>query len=60
MNEEQILLGELKEFKRQTLGEIRELRSDVKTLMSFKWKVIGVSGMLSFLATLAVELIRHA
>lgn len=54
-----ILLGELKEFKRQTVFELQEIRKDVKTLMAFKWKVIGTAGAVSLLATLVLDYFRH-
>lgn len=41
MSDTEMVLGELKEFKRATLVEIAELRREVRELMSWKWKALG-------------------
>lgn len=55
---EKILLGELREFKRQTIKELQELKRDVRSLNRFHWKLIGASGAASFFATLLIEVIK--
>lgn len=54
-----ILLGELKEFRRYMTSELAELKKEVRSLSSLKWKLLGASGTVAFLASLLVELIRH-
>lgn len=54
-----ILLGELKAFREQMTAEVHEIRRDVRSLMNFKWKIIGVSAAASFMVTIILELARH-
>lgn len=42
MNDTERVIGELKEFKRATLEELKSLRTEVKTLSEFRWKAAGV------------------
>lgn len=58
MNTRDLLLGELKQFKRQTISELKEIKRDVQSLMTFRWKLIGASAVASFLATLVIEFLR--
>jgi hypothetical protein len=39
------------------LYEIREIKQDVKSLLSFKWQLIGGSMVLSCLSSFAINLI---
>lgn len=41
MNDTDRILGELKEFKRNTLYELKELRKEMKSLSNFRWKITG-------------------
>ena len=42
MKDVDLILGELKEFKRATLKELEQIKKDVHTLSIFKWKVTGI------------------
>ncbi len=53
-----ILLGELREFKRQTISELQEIKKDVKAQGYFKAKVTGAAMFASFLGTLIIDFIR--
>lgn len=59
MKNTNLLLGELKQFRSQTVTELKELKRDVKSLMAFRWRLVGAAGAASFLATLVVEFLRH-
>jgi hypothetical protein len=56
---DKLLLGELREFKRVMVEEMKEIKRDVKSLMHFRWKVIGIASLASFLATAIIEFLRH-
>lgn len=51
-------VGEIKTQVRYMTQELSEIKSDVKSLLSFKWKILGFAGFAAFLATLIVELAR--
>lgn len=51
-------LGILMEQGRWMTKELEGLRTDVKDLQSFKWKILGFSSCAAFLATLLVELFK--
>lgn len=46
------VLGELEEFKRASILELHEIKSQIKELSVFKWKVAG--GMAAFMAAVEV------
>lgn len=58
MSRQDLLLGELREFKNHALAEIRELRSEVKDLNKFRWRLMGLSGFATLVSTLIVHIIR--
>ena len=41
MNDTDRVLGELKEFKRRTIEELRDLRGEVRQIAHWRWKVTG-------------------
>lgn len=58
-----VLMGELKEFKRETIEKLQGIRRDVRALSKFKRKVTAwatfASTVASFLATVIVEKLRN-
>ena len=58
MDNRDLLLGELREFKSQTQSDLKEIKEDIRSLNIFKWKIAGISGFMAFMATLIVEFIR--
>lgn len=63
MADDRLLLGQLKQFMTTTTQDIHEIKTDVRVLMAFRWKILGVVSLSSFLASaivaLAFELLRH-
>lgn len=55
MNDE--FFGEMKEFKRVVLEDLREIKKDVKLLNNFKWRVASGAAVLCFLLTIAIQVI---
>ena len=55
MNE---FIGELREFKRATLEELKEIKKDIRSLNGFKWRVAGGSALLVLILTIAAQLIE--
>ena len=53
-----LLLGELKEFKSQTLYELKGIKRDIHKLNSFRLKMVGMAGLMAFLATLIAGMIK--
>ena len=51
-------LATLTESSRRIAQEIHELRMDVKSLVRFKWQVIGFSICAAFIATTLAEFAR--
>lgn len=51
-------LGRLEEHAVMTKSRLEQIESKIDSLQSFKWKVIGISTVLSFLFTLAVDLLH--
>lgn len=51
-------VGEIKQQVRYMTQELSEIKSDVKALLAFKWKILGFAGFAAFIATLLVELAR--
>jgi hypothetical protein len=51
-------VGEIKQQVRYMTQDIHEIKSDVKALLSFKWRIMGFAGLAAFLATIIVELAR--
>lgn len=50
------LLGELREFKRATLIELIEIKRSCTSLHAFRYKVIGMAMLGSFLVTTATAI----
>lgn len=46
------IIGELKEFKRATLSELREIKGDIKSLKKFRWMSAGRNALAIFLISL--------
>lgn len=59
MNDTERVIGKLEEFKEWAKAELTEIKSDVKALNQFKWRVAGGAAMLSIVLTALVE-IFHA
>lgn len=63
MNHHDLILGELREFKRNTLKWQTAVNKKLDTFHGFRMKLIGMATLASFTATLivtvAVELLRH-
>ncbi len=51
-------IGEIREFKRNVEGDLKEIKKDVKTLNNFKWRVAGGSALLVLFLTIAVQVIE--
>lgn len=58
MNDADRILGELKEFKRSTIEELKEIREELKGLSQFRWKVAGSLSVLFAMAEL-IHVIVH-
>ncbi len=58
MGTNDVLLGELREFKRASLKRLDELEQKIDSLAKFKAKLLGGAALAALLATLAAELIR--
>lgn len=54
----EMLLGELKAFRDQTQRDLAEIKSDIKSLQQFKWRVAGGAAVLSIIMTAVIEFIR--
>lgn len=54
-NDTQREIGSLTEFKDWAKGEFREVNRKLDSVIAFKWRVIGSSGLFSFLVVIAVE-----
>ena len=54
MSDTDRVIGELKEFKRATLAELKDLRREVRSLTHFKWRFAGM--MASLMG--AIEVVR--
>lgn len=50
--------GELREFKRSVLSELQEVKSGIKALKQFKWRVAGGAGVLVTILTAVAEAIK--
>lgn len=42
-------IGEIREFKRIVLGELSEIKKDIKSLNEFKWKILGIASLVGML-----------
>lgn len=51
-------VGEIKQQVRFVTQEIHEIKSDVKELLSFKWRLVGFASFTAFMATMLAELVR--
>jgi hypothetical protein len=52
------LIGELREFKRATLEELREIKRDIKALNEFRWKLTGKQTVILLVFNLAMTAIE--
>ena len=53
-----MLLGELKEFKRQTIEKLDSLDKKVEKLWVWRWKIAGMATAASAIIALVVEVLR--
>jgi hypothetical protein len=51
-------MGEVKAQLRYHTQELHEIKSDVKALLQFKWRIAGFAAFAAFIATMAVEIVR--
>lgn len=58
MNDTDRIIGELKEFKRVTIEEIKALKEDVKALSQWRWRVAGGLTVVIALAELVNVVIK--
>lgn len=59
MNDTERVIGKLEEFKEWVMRDLHEIKSDVKALNQFKWRVAGGAAVLSVLLTVVIE-VFHA
>lgn len=59
MNDTERVIGKLEEFRDWAKDELAEIKADIKSLQSFKWRVAGGAGVLAVLLTILVE-VFHA
>lgn len=57
MNNESLLLGELREFKRASLARFDAIEKKVDTFQEFRMKLIGMSAIMSFLTSILITVI---
>lgn len=59
MNE---FIGEFREFKERTLEDLKDIKGDIKSLLIFKWKMVGGMAVLSVIVsgvtTIVIELLN--
>jgi len=53
-----LILGELKEFKRATLSDLSQIKKEIRALNQFKWRVAGGAAVLSVLLVIAIEAVH--
>jgi len=58
MNDLNREVGEIKQQVRYVSQEVSEIKSDVKSLLTFKWRILGFAACAAFIATLIVEIAR--
>lgn len=58
MRDSERIIGELAEFKRATLEELRDIKKDLRGLQRFKWRVAGGAATLSMLLTAIAEFLH--
>ncbi len=51
-------VGEIKAQVRYITQNVIEIKSDVKELLSFKWRLVGFASFTAFMATMLAELLR--
>jgi hypothetical protein len=52
-------VGEIKAQVRHLTQDVHEIKTDVKALLAFKWRLMGFASFAAFLSTMIVELIRR-
>jgi hypothetical protein len=53
-------VGEVKAQVRYLAQDVHEIKADVKSLLQFKFRVIGFASLAAFLATMVAELMRKS
>ncbi len=51
------VIGRLEEFKKYAEKEFHEIKSDIKLLNQFKWRIAGGAGVLSVVISLMVTIV---
>lgn len=57
MGEHDRILGELIEFRRVVLEDLKEIKKDIKINNEFRWKTLGISGMFGILGGILFEVL---
>ena len=52
-------VGEFKEFKRVIIEDMKEIKSDIKLLNNFKWRLAGGGAILCMLITIFGEILTR-
>lgn len=55
MSSVDMILGELREFKRATLHRLDEIERQVAASQRFRWKMIGAAGVVAFIVGVATK-----
>lgn len=50
-------VGEMREFKRIVLEDLKSIKDDMKALNNFRWRLIGGSAVICFLMTVICQAI---
>lgn len=59
MDHKNLILGELREFKRATLERLAVIEKKVDSHYQFRAKLIGAAGGASMLVTALIEFLKH-
>jgi hypothetical protein len=49
------LLGALEEFMSQAKVDLAEIKAEIKSLNSFKWKIVGASAVASVIGSILIN-----
>lgn len=52
-----VMLGELREFKRMAIGEFAIIRKEIEQLNRFKWTIYAQTGVISTVMVVIIEFI---
>jgi hypothetical protein len=48
-------IGEMRQFKRTVESDLKEIKTDIKSLNGFKWRAAGGSALLVLILTIAAQ-----